>query len=195
MRYNVNMKKNKNTFVISDTWFNRPIGDKASMRVDDYNDEIITKWNKTVGGDDDVYVLGGFGVSDLYSIAVKLNGNIHFLNNFYTDDEIHFRDAFKKNVENSIDKNLSDKLIFEDNQIVSLKDEDVILSYFPLSYWYGKDTGTMCFHGLNDESKLKENNVSCCSLKTDFKPLNVAEVKEKISFFSEVISNNETFNS
>ena len=191
----MNMKKNNNTFVISDTWFNRPIGDKASMRVDDYNDEIITKWNKTVGEADDVYVLGGFGVSDLYSIAVKLNGNIHFLNNFYTDDEIYFRDVFKKNVENSIDKNLPDKLIFEDNQIVSLKDEDAILSYFPLSYWYGKDTGTMCFHGLNDESKLRENNVSCCALKTDFKPLNVAEVKEKISFFSEVISNNEALNS
>lgn len=178
---------NKNIFVISDTWFNRPFGEKASMRVNDYNNEIITKWNKTVGKTDDVYVLGGFGISDLYSIAVKLNGNIHFLNNFYTDDENYFRDVFKNNVENSIDKKLSNKFIFEDDQIISLKDKDAILSYFPLSYWYGKDTGTMCFHGLNDESKLKENNVSCYALKTDFKPLNVADVKEKISIFSTVI--------
>lgn len=179
---------NNNIFVVSDTWFNRPIGDKSDMDVVDYNNEIIENWNKTVNKTDDVYVLGGFGISDLYAIAIKLNGKIHFLNNYYTDDEVLFIDNLKVCVSNSIDKKLTNKLIFEDKQILSLNDDDVILSYFPLSDWYGKSTGTLCFHGMNFDSNFKEGNVCCCLAKNNFKPLNINDVKSKLSIFSNVIS-------
>lgn len=178
---------NRNIFVISDTWFNRPIGDKSNMTASDYNDEVVNNWNSIVNKSDDIYVLGGFGISDLYNIVIRLNGKIHFLNNYYTDDEILFYETLKKNINDSIDKKLLNRIFFEDKQILTLNKEDIVLSYFPLSYWYGKDTGTICFHGLSDKTNFKNNNINCCYQLNKFKPLNVLSIKENIEKFKKYV--------
>ena len=68
------MSKNRNIFVTSDVWFNRPMGEFSSMTNHEYNDMIIENWNNMVSKKDIVYVLGGFGIGDCYDIVLKLNG-------------------------------------------------------------------------------------------------------------------------
>ena len=84
------------TFVISDIWFNRNCKDD-DMNITDINNVKISAWNNTVSDNDDVYVLGGFGISDLYNIIVRLKGRIHFLDNFFNDDERRFIEDMKSN--------------------------------------------------------------------------------------------------
>ena len=70
----------KNIFVVSDTWFNRPVGDKSTMTAFDYNNELVGLWNKIVKKNDIVYVLGGFGIAELYPIVAELVLHPRFLN-------------------------------------------------------------------------------------------------------------------
>ena len=70
------MGKNRNIFVTSDVWFNRPIGDFSFMTNEEYNNMLIDNWNNAVSKGDVVYVLGGFGIGDCYDIVLKLNGEI-----------------------------------------------------------------------------------------------------------------------
>ena len=172
----------KNIFVVSDTWFNRPVGDKSNMDVFEFNNELIQIWNKTIRKSDTVYVLGGFGISELFHIVAQLNGNIHFLNNYYINDEKEFFETLKYCVNNTMDSKLKKRIIFEDNQIITLNDEDAILSYFPLNDWYGKDSGTLCFHGFSVLSNLKNGNISCTA-----KIINITEVRDKLDAFKETL--------
>lgn len=168
-------------FAISDTWFNRPFGDNGESNVDEYNKNIIEIWNKNINKNDDVYVLGGFGISDLYHIVIQLNGKIHFLNNYYNEDEISSINDLKVNIFNSANKKLSSKIFFETNQIITLTDNDAVLSYLPLSYWYGKDSGIMCFHGLDEKSNLNEFKINCSALCNNFVPINILDAMNVIN--------------
>lgn len=172
----------KNIFVVSDTWFNRPVGDKSTMTAFDYNNELVGLWNKIVKKNDIVYVLGGFGIAELYPIVAELNGVIHFLNNYYTDNEKEFMLTLKESVENTIDSKLQKRIFFEDKQILTLNDEDAVLSYFPLANWYGKDSGTLCFHGLTAESDLAGGNISCLA-----KIISVNDVRKKLNDIKDVL--------
>ena len=96
------MSKNKNIFLTSDVWFNRPIGDFSSMLNEEYNNMVIDNWNNTVNKNDVVYVLGGFGIGDCYDIVLKLNGEIHFLNSVFSQSDRDFRNSIKEGVENSV---------------------------------------------------------------------------------------------
>ena len=58
-------------FVVSDTWFNRLLKDDPNENVVDNNDFIIQMWNEKVKPGDIVYVLGGFGIGDLYHILAR----------------------------------------------------------------------------------------------------------------------------
>ena len=119
------------TFVTSDTWFNRLLEDDPNLNIVDNNERIIENWNDTVGRDDEVYVLGGFGIADLYQVLVRLNGKIHFLNNYFNDDEKGIISDMKKCIISSSDPEFKTRIIFEPNQIVVLNKLDVVLSYFP----------------------------------------------------------------
>lgn len=167
-------------FVISDTWFNRPNGKLADLTVGEYNDKIVNGWNSIVKDSDTVFVLGGFGIGELYNIAIRLKGKIHFLNNLFTNDERFFMSILKENIKNSVDKRMKNRFVYDDNQIISLNDDDVILSYFPLNDWYGKDTGTVCIHGLSDKTSIKDRNISCCAQKTKLKPIEIDKVKSTL---------------
>ena len=69
------MAKNKDIFVTSDLWFNRPIGDFSHITNEEYNNMIIDNWNSKVNKGDVVYVLGGVGIGDCYDIVLKLKGD------------------------------------------------------------------------------------------------------------------------
>lgn len=170
-------------FVISDTWFNRPGGKLEDTTTFQYNDTIIENWNKVVDNKDIVYVLGGLGIADIYPVLIRLNGQIRLLNSFFTKDDKFFRDVLKTSVNLSVDSSVKEKIIFEDDQIVVLPEEDAVLSYLPLSDWLGRHTGTYCFHGLNEDCELSNGLVSCMANHWNFAPICISEVKESVKNF------------
>ena len=90
------MSKNRNVFVTSDLWFNRPMGDFSFMTNEEYNNMVVDNWNDVVNKDDVVYVLGGFGIGDCYDIVLKLNGEIHFLNSIFSHSDSYFRNPIRE---------------------------------------------------------------------------------------------------
>jgi calcineurin-like phosphoesterase family protein len=170
-------------FAISDTWFNRLLEDDPNENVVDNNDHIIDCWNQTVNKDDKVYVLGGFGIGDLYHILVRLNGEIHFLFNYFNDDEKKFLVNMENAVKNCSDPEFKKRIHFENRQIATINELDTVLSYLPLSDWPGKSTGTYCFHGLNDEINMEEHNITCNAKVWDFEPVDISNIKEHIETF------------
>ena len=182
------MGKNKNIFVTSDVWFNRPMGEYSSMTNEEYNDMIIDNWNSVVSNGDVVYVLGGFGIGDCYDIVLKLNGEIHFLNSIFSHSDSVFRNAIKEGVGNSVNKDLRKKIIFESDQIIAIPNVDCILSYFPLNDWAGKSTGTICFHGYTDKHNLNDHNISCKLELWESYPVNINQIKVNFSNFKKLLS-------
>ena len=182
------MSKNKDIFVTSDLWFNRPMGDFSFMTNDEYNNMVIDNWNFVINKSDVVYVLGGFGIGDCYDIVVKLNGEIHFLNSVFTQSDSIFMSAIKNGVKNSVDKKLIRKIIFEPNQILALPVEDCVLSYFPLNDWIGKTTNTFCFHGYTNEHNFKDNNISCKFELWQDSPVRIKEIKDNFLRFEKLLS-------
>ncbi len=170
-------------FAISDTWFNRPLEDDPNVNVVDNNEHIIQNWNETVGKDDVVYVLGGFGIGDLYNVLVRLNGEIHFLNNYFNNDEKEFIKTMMNAVKNSSDVDFKKRIFFENNQILILNNSDAVLSYFPLEDWSGKETGTYCLHGLTDKLDIEDHNISCVGIRWNYMPVNISDVQVNIDSF------------
>ena len=181
------MDKNKNIFITSDLWFNRPMGEFSHMTNEEYNNMVIHNWNKVVGKDDIVYILGGFGIGDCYDIVIRLNGEIHFLNSIFNNSDRLFINAIKNGVVNSVNKNFVNKIFFETNQILTLPEEDCVLCYFPLSDWLGKITDTFCFHGYTNKHNLKENNISCKFELWDNSPVNIKEIKKNFLKFGKFL--------
>ena len=167
-------------FAISDTWFNRLLDDDPNENIVDNNEHIIQVWNETVSPDDKVYVLGGFGIGDLYYILTRLNGEIHFLDNYFNGDEKSFISEMKSEVNKSSDSKFKSRVVFEKNQILVLPKYDVVLSYFPLESWLGKSSGTYCFHGLTETTDLLNHNISCISKKWECVPVNIISVQHNI---------------
>lgn len=171
-----------NVFVVSDTWFNRLLTDDKDTNVIEKNNRIIESWNEVVDLNDTVYVLGGFGISDLYNIVVRLNGRICFLDNYFNADEKKFITDMMTAVEKSGDDGLKRRITFESKQILSVDIYDSVFSYYPLSDWGGKKSGTYLFHGLNDNIEMKEHNFSCVYNHWN-KPVNIFEIQEKMKEF------------
>ncbi len=172
------------TFVISDTWFNRNLMD-TDMSVSDINNVIISAWNNLVNDKDDVYVLGGFGISDLYNIVVRLKGRIHFLENYFNADERKSMDDLNMYVQKSGDTELINRIVFEHKQIMPLNELDVILSYFPLRNWSGKDTGTICFHGMDNNIDIQEHTVTSIAPYWNYGPTCIDDIKDSLDALSE----------
>jgi calcineurin-like phosphoesterase family protein len=178
---------NNNIFIVSDIWFNRPIGEFSSMANNEYNNMIIDNWNNAVNKKDIVYVLGGFGIGDCYNIVLKLNGEIHFLNSIYSTTDSSVMSDIKNGVKNSVNKKIKNRIIFENNQILAVPMCDCILSYFPLNDWAGKSTNTFCFHGYTNNHYLNDNNISCKMELWKQSPVNIKEIKNSLSKFKKMI--------
>jgi calcineurin-like phosphoesterase family protein len=178
------MSNNQSVFVVSDTWFNRPLGQYSDMTNDEYNNMIIVNWNNNVSENDIVYVLGGFGISNCYDIVLKLKGEIHFLNSVFSRCDNNIKEC----VENSVNKELSNRIFFENNQIIAIPEVDCVLSYLPLRDWVGKSTNTYCFHGYTDKHELNENNISCRMDLWNNCPVNINDIKNNFSKFRKILS-------
>jgi calcineurin-like phosphoesterase family protein len=173
-----------NIFAISDTWFNRILDDNQETNVVDNNERLIKNWNDTVKPGDKVYVLGGFGIGELYHIIIRLKGEIHFLNNYFNSDEKMFIKEMKDSLKKSSDPEASKKVVFENNQIVILNDLDSVLTYYPIQEWPGKSSGTYCFHGFNDQMNINDHNITCMSSAWDSKPVMLKQVQDNITTFN-----------
>lgn len=182
------MCKNKNIFVTSDLWFNRPMGEFSFMTNEEYNDMVVDNWNDTVGDNDIVYVLGGFGIGDCYNIVLELKGEIHFLNSVFSQSDSNFRNSIKENVENSVNVDLTKRIFFESDQIITIPKIDCVLSYFPLNDWVGKSTGTFCLHGYTNKHNLNDNNISCKFELWENSPVNIKDIKNNISKLKKILS-------
>ena len=181
------MNKDRNIFVTSDLWFNRPMGVFSSMTNEEYNNMIIKNWNSTVSNNDIVYVLGGFGIGDCYDIVLRLKGEIHFLNSIFTDADSTFMNIIVDGVKKSVNKELKKRIIFESKQILAEPMGDCILSYFPLNDWVGKSTNTFCFHGYTNNHNLNDNNISCKLELWDNSPVEIKEIKKNLSKFKRMM--------
>lgn len=174
-------------FVVSDTWFNRLLDNEPDVNVVNNNEHIIQNWNGQIKKDDIVYVLGGFGIGDLYHILVRLNGEIHFLRNYFNDEEKEFMNDMRRCLDMSSDQEFKKKIIFEIDQIVILKDLDSVLSYFPLEDWCGRETGTYCFHGLTENIDILNHSISCVSKKWGNNPVSIQLVQDNIDTFNNLL--------
>ena len=174
-------------FAISDIWFNRLLVDDPNENIVDNNEHMIDVWNETVSPGDKVYVLGGLGIGDLYQIIIRLNGEIHILDNYFNKDEKSYITEMKDALNKSSDPEIKSKVVFEKNQIIVFPEKDIVLSYFPLGSWPGKSTGTYCFHGLTETTGLLDHNISCVSKKWECVPVNVNTVKDNIDSFNSSI--------
>jgi hypothetical protein len=96
--------------------------------------------------------------------------------------------SIRNSVEHSVNKELIKKIIFENNQILSIPNIDCVLSYFPLNDWCGKSTNTFCFHGYTNKHCLKEKNVSCKFELWNNSPVNIKEIKNNFLKFEKLLS-------
>jgi calcineurin-like phosphoesterase family protein len=184
----------KNTFLISDTWFNRLVNAKDGETIDACNDRMIENWNNAVKPTDEVFVLGGFGIGDLYNIVKRLNGHIIFLNNCFSNDEFTSMQNFVEAVDDSIDdKNFAERISFNKNQVAILGNYDVVLSYLPLKRWVGDTTGVICCYGYEkciepvfEEGGIKRYAICCSAKEWDASPVSISNIKSSIKKYEEL---------
>ena len=192
--FTVTMFMGKNTFLISDTWFNRLVNAKDDETIDACNDRMIENWNNAVKSTDDVFVLGGFGVGDLYNIVKRLNGHITFLNNCFSNDEFTSMQNFVEAADSSIDgKNFAERISFNKNQVAILGNYDVVLSYLPLKRWVGDTTGVICCYGYEkciepvfEEGGIKRYAICCSAKEWDASPVSISDIKSSIKKYEEL---------
>lgn len=175
------------TFVTSDTWFNRPCCSHYGENHIDYNNKIINAWNSSISDEDTVYVLGGFGICDIYDILFHLKGNIKFLNTFFSPDEEAAKEKMVEMIGKSFDSTLKKRVEILNDQIVIMKDMDAVLSYFPLIDWYGKKADSVCFHGMFESTNMNNNNICCNADKWDLTPVDIDEVMSKMEKFKSMV--------
>ena len=158
-------------FIISDTHFNHKNIIEYTKRpfntVEEMNQELIKRWNNKVGKDDLVIHLGDFALGDkeeVVEIKNRLNGNIIL-----------------------IQGNHDNKSIREAGFIIvkgSLEIENLILSHSPLS----KEEiprGFINIHGhIHEKESLNGINISV--EKTNYEPLDLEELKNKIKISREL---------
>lgn len=158
---------------------NRPFSSLAEMER-----KIIANWNRRVGKNDLVYVLGGFAwdPSSAKRVIKKLNGRMIFFINNPTDAsiiEVLEEDQILENKHNMMTMG-----IWEDSDLNS------VLSYFPLAMWEGMNSGTIHFHGyslFNLKTDLsRQKRVNCAIDHWGWAPVEVDMIKELIKDAKEI---------
>tara|TARA_R100001591_G_scaffold91322_1_gene97092 strand:+ start:26 stop:568 length:543 start_codon:yes stop_codon:yes gene_type:complete len=172
------LKRGKDFFITSDTWFGRPqilqIANRLQFKdIDEMNQVLIKNWNSKVKKNDTVFHLGNFAWDPQTARQVlrKLNGVIYFV--------IGTADEALLDIEAEFD-NIS---ILED-QIIDLPQFDSVISHYPLEVWNGKDTGTIHFHGHTVYSHKTDldmmNRVNVCTDFWSYTPVKYSTIKDFI---------------
>ena len=128
-------------YIIADTHFghaniirlcNRPFSSVEKM-----DETMIQNWNKIVGPDDDVYIVGDFAyrTKDPCLYADKLNGRKHLITGNHDKKNLRdpkFRSRFVE---------IKDMLTLKDNG------RTIVLCHYPLAEWDGMYRGALHFFG------------------------------------------------
>jgi len=168
------------TFLISDTFFgrneiikqlNRPFDDIIDME-----NQMISRWNETVGKNDIVYHLGNFAWDTITAERViqQLNGRIKLIIGEY-DDAIVEIASYHNNIE------ILTVQYYKDSR------NKAVFSHWPLLEWPGKDMDLYHFHGhslTNLKTNLKESNrINMVCDKWNYKPQNIEILYELFNEF------------
>lgn len=179
----LNMMKNKNTFIISDTHFghknmikfeNMPARNKFKS-IADMDEYIIENWNSVVGQDDIVYHLGDFSLSSngyTNQILERLNGNICLI--------IGNHDSSLMKSKN-INHFTSIQHYKEINYVYKNKNYQICMMHYPIAIWNRMHYGSIHFFG-HQHNNFKQKG-RCCDVGVDtdlsnFKPILIEDAIE-----------------
>jgi len=112
--------------------------------VEEMNDFIIRKWNRTVTNKDEIYVLGDFAMGHkekAIKLIKKLNGHIHLIRGNH--------DHFSKEQEAEIFSSAQDYKVLRYNK------ERFVLFHYPIQEWDRCYYGDMHLHG-HSHGNLKD---------------------------------------
>jgi calcineurin-like phosphoesterase family protein len=168
------------TFVTSNLQLGRPGAIKKYKRdytnVDEMTESLIRKWNEIVTVDDTVYHLGNFAWDPrtAQSAMLALNGTIKFVLGEH-DEAIQVLDSkgmLRPGCEIV-------KCIEED------KDNEAVLSYWPLSYWPNKPKKWYSIIGFPQKSFKSDPNKKVINASTDFWSHKPQELEKLMGIFND----------
>jgi calcineurin-like phosphoesterase family protein len=161
-------------FVTSDLLFGRQKAaeDRGFGTADEMEKVLIDRWNSSVGVNDLVYHLGNFSWDPISAETALpyLNGKIVFGSGMY---DRHMADISQVLLgKHSILKHSIN--VLRDIPISKKKKFDVVMSYWPLIDWPGKENGIMHIHGGSIASNLEDGHRFSASCdRWDLKPVEI----------------------
>ncbi|MEL6180880.1 MAG: hypothetical protein AAFS10_18110 [Myxococcota bacterium] len=154
------------------------------------NETMIQRWNAQVGHDDTVYHLGDFTLGDTdmaRAMFLRLHGHIKVLGNHWHHDAKWLPEGFGLSDFTSASGQpveiLPPMVVLEFPEWGDGRyPKALILCHYPLAQWDRRHHGSWHLHGHSHGTHLNggrsfDVGVDC----TDFRPLNLAEVHERMA--------------
>ena len=166
------MKDTRDTFVIADTHFghknvieyeNRPFSS-----IEEMDNAMINNWNKVVGGDDIVYVLGDFsfyGIDKTSKILKQLNG----VKKLVMGNHDRGRSAawLRKAGFNEV---YDTSIVLNEFLVLSHKPPEYFNAHTPYFYLYGH------VHGTDMYENVTRNTACVCVERWNYAPVNISKL-------------------
>jgi len=161
-------------FVTSDMFFGRQktAEDRGFKTSDEMEDAIIERWNQKVKESDLVYHLGNFSWDPISGETVLpyLNGKIVFGSGLY-DRHLGELSRIVIGQHSLLTQSIN---VLRDIPISRKKTVDLVVSYWPLLDWPGKDDGIIHLHGGNIPSDLDSGSRFCVGCdRWELRPIEV----------------------
>lgn len=149
--------------------------------IDEMNETLIQNWNERVKPNDIVYHLGNFAWDPLIADEAleKLNGNINFMTGEWDKALYEVIDRFE-----GIHQILNNQILFIDSH-------HLIVSYWPMIEWPGKDIKTTHIHGGSVKTKIDEEQcrINCNVDNWQLAPIDLDTIKDLSKIFGKKIEN------
>ena len=163
-------------FFISDLHFGHEKLSKLRgySSVEEMDEDIILKWNSTVGKHDRIYLLGDLFLgkkNNLHAILERLKGHIVLIRGNHDT-----RYVIKKVVE-------FHPQIVEWIQIIKIMNKDVTLCHFPIEEWYRKERGSFHLHGHTHGRSVPSSRRMDVSFECIGSPISEEQVMEKLNAY------------
>lgn len=168
------------TFVTSNLQLGRPGAIKKYKRnyssVDEMTDDLIKKWNTVVTTEDTVYHLGNFAWDPriAQSAMLALNGKIKFVLGEHDEaiQVLHSKNMFRPGCEIV-------KCIEED------RDNEAVLSYWPLAHWPNKPKKWYSIIGFPQKTFKSDPKKKIINASTDFWSNKPQELQKIVGIFND----------
>lgn len=191
------LEQNQKIFFTSDTHYGHKnvlnFCHRPWENIKDMNDGLVDSWNRVVGHNDIVFILGDFvWFSDSRAIAKilnKLNGK-----HIYIILGNHDKLSGFKRIDTSRVTILSDIVHLYISHPKLNFVQEVICSHYPLMTWSHREKGSINLHGHIHSGKLSERNTDIDLPSwigqqydigvdnNDYKPIELTEVLHKLNF-------------